>query len=85
MNIPAILEEESIKCSVYWNISSGEISLHWPANFGFVMFMGKNTASVHVAFSISERVPILWALCKYSFCITANSEGLHGHTGTYMY
>lgn len=33
-------------------ISSGEISLHCPANFRLVMFMGKNTTSVHVAFPL---------------------------------
>lgn len=56
MNIPAVLEEESIfKCSVYWNISSDEISLHCPANFGLVMFMGKNTASLHVAFPLVKE------------------------------
>lgn len=59
MNIPEVLEEESIKCSVYWNISSSEISLQCPANFGLVMFMGKNTASVHVAFPLVK---------EYQFC-----------------
>ena len=82
MNIPAVLEEESIKCPVYRNISSGEISLHCSANFGLVMFLGKNTASVHVSFPLVKESQFC-GLCVSSFCSTANSEGFHGHIGTY--